>query len=157
MQNLRYAYVPVGTVVFFARSTPPSGFLHLNGAAISRTTYSALYSKVGIQYGSGDGSTTFNLPDLRGLFLRGFQSGGTYYAADNVPRTWPLIWMTNTLQNTYSYTHYNVYQGKTYYSSFTGNQFTGYWGTGATGIGLMWNGWDDLRPHNIALLACVKY
>ena len=56
-------------------STPPSGFLKCDGSAISRTTYSALYSKITVTYGSGDGSTTFNLPDFRGRFLRG--AGGS--------------------------------------------------------------------------------
>jgi len=53
----------------------PTGYLVLNGQAISRTTYSALYNLYGTKYGNGDGSTTFNLPDLRGLFVRGLDEG----------------------------------------------------------------------------------
>ena len=159
MQNLRYAYVPVGTVVFFARSSPPAGFLHANGDAISRSTYSALFNLIDIQYGSGDGLTTFNLPDLRGLFLRAYKTGGVFAPGNKATRMWPLMWMKNTVQNGNVFTHYNVYQGKTYYSTgvFTGDQFTGYWGTNCAAIGLLWNGWDDLRPDNIALMACIKY
>ena len=54
--------MPVGTILPFAGSSIPSGFLACNGAAVSRTTYAALFSAIGTTYGSGDGSTTFNLP-----------------------------------------------------------------------------------------------
>lgn len=66
---------PAGTVIYTARSTAPTGYLKANGAAVSRTTYSDLFSAIGTTYGSGDGSTTFNLPDLRGEFVRGVDDG----------------------------------------------------------------------------------
>ena len=69
------AGVPAGTVIYTARSTAPTGYLKANGAAVSRTTYSDLFSAIGTTYGSGDGSTTFNLPDLRGEFVRGVDDG----------------------------------------------------------------------------------
>ena len=62
----------VGSVAFFAFATAPTGWLKCNGAAVSRSTYSALFTAMGTLYGVGDGSTTFNLPDLRGEFIRGF-------------------------------------------------------------------------------------
>ena len=62
----------VGEVCAFARTSAPSGFLKCNGAAISRTTYAALFSVIGTTFGAGDGSTTFNVPDLRGEFIRGW-------------------------------------------------------------------------------------
>jgi hypothetical protein len=60
--------VPVGTVLPYAGLSLPSGSLYLfcDGSAVSRTTYSALFTAVGASYGAGDGSTTFNVPDLRG-------------------------------------------------------------------------------------------
>jgi phage-related tail fiber protein len=64
--------VPTGTVIDFAATTPPLGFLKANGAAISRTTYSALFAAIGTTFGAGDGTTTFNIPDLRGEFRRGW-------------------------------------------------------------------------------------
>lgn len=67
--------VPAGSVFWFAASTPPTGYLKANGAAVSRATYAALFAVVGTTYGSGDGSTTFNLPDLRGEFIRGWDDG----------------------------------------------------------------------------------
>ncbi len=64
----------VGTVSAFAGTTPPNGWLECDGTAISRTKYSRLYERIGDAYGSGDGSTTFNLPDLRGEFVRGWDN-----------------------------------------------------------------------------------
>lgn len=53
----------------------PDGWLPCNGATISRTTYSRLFTVIGTTYGAGDGTTTFNIPDLRGEFIRGFDDG----------------------------------------------------------------------------------
>lgn len=65
--------VPVGSLIAFpVGGNVPSGFLVCNGEAISRTTYSDLFAVIGTIYGSGDGSTTFNLPDFRAKFLRGY-------------------------------------------------------------------------------------
>lgn len=58
--------VPVGALVAFAGSTAPSGFLLCNGQAVSRLTYAALFATIGVSYGAGNGSSTFNVPDLRG-------------------------------------------------------------------------------------------
>lgn len=69
------AKVPPGAVMHFARTTAPSGWLKCNGAAISRTTYDALFAAIGTTFGAGDGFTTFNLPDLRGEFIRGWDDG----------------------------------------------------------------------------------
>lgn len=55
-----------GTVLPFAGEAAPNGWLLCYGQAISRTTYSTLFGIIGTTYGTGDGSTTFNLPDLRG-------------------------------------------------------------------------------------------
>jgi len=65
----------VGQVASFAMTTAPAGWLKCNGAAISRTTFADLFAKIGTTFGAGDGSTTFNLPDLRGEFLRGWDDG----------------------------------------------------------------------------------
>lgn len=67
--------VPTGTVLAFAGSASPSGFLLCDGSAVSRSTYRALFLAIGVIYGPGDGGTTFNLPDLRGQFIRGLDAG----------------------------------------------------------------------------------
>lgn len=60
-----------GAIVAFAMPTPPAGWLVCNGSTVSRTTYAALFAKIGTTYGAGDGATTFNIPDARGQFIRG--------------------------------------------------------------------------------------
>ena len=67
--------VPSGAVLYFAGRTAPAGWLKANGAALSRTAYAALFAAIGTTYGAGDGRSTFNLPDLRGEFLRGWDDG----------------------------------------------------------------------------------
>lgn len=64
-----------GTVLPFAGSVAPSGWLLCNGQAISRTTHKPLFDVIGTIYGAGNGSTTFNVPDLRGEFIRGLDNG----------------------------------------------------------------------------------
>lgn len=65
----------VGVVKAFAGLGYPQGYLPCNGAAISRTNYAYLFSVIGVTYGAGDGTTTFNVPDLRGEFIRGLDAG----------------------------------------------------------------------------------
>lgn len=72
---VKRATAPAGTVMYFAGQAAPNGWLKANGAAVSRTVYADLYAAIGTTYGEGDGSTTFNLPDLRGEFVRGFDDG----------------------------------------------------------------------------------
>lgn len=64
--------VPTGSVHLMASTTAPSGYLKCNGAAVSRTTYADLFAEIGTAFGAGDGSSTFNVPDLRGEFVRGW-------------------------------------------------------------------------------------
>jgi len=67
--------IPPGTIVAFSGTTAPDGWALCDGSTVSRATYAALFAATGIHFGSGDGITTFNLPDLRGRFLRGTDSG----------------------------------------------------------------------------------
>lgn len=65
------AFMPAGSVLPYAGSTEPTGFLFCYGQAVSRTTYAILFAAISTTYGIGDGSTTFNLPDIRGRFAAG--------------------------------------------------------------------------------------
>lgn len=67
--------LPAGMVIAYAGPTAPAGWLPCDGLAVSRTTYAALFAAIGTAWGAGDGSSTFNLPDLRGRFLRGTDHG----------------------------------------------------------------------------------
>ena len=68
---------PAGIVAPFAGTSAPSGWLACNGAAVSRTNYATLFAAIGTTWGAGDGSVTFNVPDLRGMFLRGTGTNAT--------------------------------------------------------------------------------
>ncbi len=64
--------IPAGAVMAFAMSTAPTGWSECDGGALSRTAEATLYAAIGTTFGVGDGTTTFNKPDLRGEFIRGW-------------------------------------------------------------------------------------
>ena len=66
---------PTGSITAFAGASAPTGWLVADGSAVSRTSYADLFAVIGTTWGAGDGSTTFNVPDLRGAFLRGAGTG----------------------------------------------------------------------------------
>ena len=70
------ALIPAGSVMPYAGSSTPSNWLLCYGQAVSRTTYATLFSAIGTTYGTGDGSSTFNLPDLRGRVAAGKDNMG---------------------------------------------------------------------------------
>lgn len=69
--------LPTATMVDWPTASAPTGWLLCDGAAVSRATYLALFTKIGTLYGAGDGATTFNLPDCRGRFTLGVATAGT--------------------------------------------------------------------------------
>jgi hypothetical protein len=73
---------PLGAVINWPADTVPTNWLECDGSAISRSTYSALFAVYGTRFGRGDGTSTFNIPDLRGLFTRGHNNGRTGQFAD---------------------------------------------------------------------------
>ncbi|MNJ24682.1 Tail fiber protein [compost metagenome] len=90
------AAAPPGMIAPFAGPTLPAGWLKANGSAVSRTAYARLFAAIGTRYGAGDGSTTFNLPETRGEFIRGLDDGrnvdpgrglGTWQASQNLSHT----------------------------------------------------------------------
>ena len=140
------AAVPSGAVFYFAANSAPSGYLEANGAAISRTTYASLFAVVGTTFGSGDGSSTFNLPDLRGEFLRGWDNGkGT-----DSGRTFGSFQADEFKSHTHTELYNTQSSGQDQAGSGSGdNDNTSSRQTGATGG-------SETRPRNIALLPCIK-
>lgn len=67
--------VPIGTILDFAGSAVPDGYKECDGSALSRTNYSKLFAVIGTTWGSGDGSTTFNIPNLKGRCTIGVGTG----------------------------------------------------------------------------------
>lgn len=139
-----YLTAPAGAVCYVAQNTAPTGWLKANGAAVSRTTYSALFSAIGTTFGAGDGSTTFNLPDLRGEFPRGWDDGrgvdsGRAFGSAQAGA------IESHVHTSGSYaTGYVVAAGGAYGNYMQPSN------TGATGG-------TETRPRNIALLAIIKF
>lgn len=95
------ASVPTGTIFIYGGSVAPDGWLVCDGSAISRSTYAELFSVIGTYYGIGDGSTTFNLPDMRDRFAQGASTSnpiGTKLEA-GIPNITASIKSTNTAYN----------------------------------------------------------
>lgn len=77
--NIAGDTLPIGTISPFGSSTPPTNWLVCDGSAVSRTTYADLFAAIGTSFGSGDGSTTFNLPNLKGRVAVGIDSNDTLF------------------------------------------------------------------------------
>lgn len=73
--------LPIGAMVPYGSSTPPTNWLVCDGSAVSRTTYAELFAVIGTSYGTGDGSTTFNLPNKKGKVSAGYDSAQTEFNA----------------------------------------------------------------------------
>lgn len=70
--------IPTGGLLFYGAAVQPDGFLVCNGSAVSRSTYSRLFAVLGTKYGAGNGSTTFNLPNFLGRFVKGGEDNFIY-------------------------------------------------------------------------------
>ncbi|MFW5799441.1 MAG: phage tail protein [Spirochaetota bacterium] len=73
-QNFK-SIIPPGTILTYSAEIPPDGYLICDGSELARDVYSNLFNIIGELYGSGDDVSTFNIPDLRGEFIRGFDNG----------------------------------------------------------------------------------
>jgi microcystin-dependent protein len=80
-QSIALLTLPAGTLIDYAGTVEPSGWLLCDGRAVSRTDYASLFAAIGTAYGTGNGSTTFNIPDFRGRFARYNDNMGTALGA----------------------------------------------------------------------------
>ena len=145
---------PIGTVISFAGTAAPTGYLTCDGSETSRIDYDDLYSVVGTTYGSGNGTTTFNLPDLRGEFIRGWSAaGGTQKPGIDENRTFG----SSQGQSIESHAHSVVTgpastsplrQGGGNRAADSGSENTNFFPTDPT---------SETRPRNIAMLYCIKF
>lgn len=150
-----------GQVCFFGMSSAPNGFLKCNGAAVSRTTYDVLFAAIGTTFGSGDGSTTFNLPDLRGEFLRALDDGRGVDSGRSLASTqsWAIENMTGSWRSG-QHSAYDLTTGV--FTSANSSHRTYASGTNAGAMHYFdasnqVNTSTETRPRNVALLACIKY
>lgn len=139
--------IKAGTVAYFGASTAPAGFIKANGAAVSRAAYAALFNVIGTTFGAGDGATTFNVPDLRGEFVRGFDDGrgvdsgrgiGTEQPATKIGSTavYSVVIDVTNGEEMAAIANQPAYNASNY-SSPTSRL--------------------SVRPRNVAMLACIKY
>lgn len=164
--------IPAGSVAYYGGNTAPVGWMKANGAAVSRATYADLFAAIGTFYGPGDGFTTFNLPDLRGEFVRGLDDGrgidkgrglGTLQESQNKEHT-------HTGKTAQAGAHSHTYMNTDTYLTNTsgisgGNNFTDrdtIYNTSTNGdhthaLTIDASGGSEARPRNVALLAIIKF
>ena len=168
--------VPSGSVFCMAVATIPTGYLECNGAAVSRTTYAALFAIIGTTYGTGNGSSTFNIPDLRGEFVRGFDNGkgtdsGRSIASSQGSANLSHGHSVSASVNDSGHVHATSFDNKKYFPG-GGSTSIGYGGAGGypadvftmsnatTGISVSISqnnaGGGEARPRNIAMMYIIK-
>lgn len=145
-----------GEIKWFAFNTAPDDYLVCNGANVSRTTYADLFAVIGTTFGSGDGSTTFTLPNLIDKFAQGSTTVGTVKSAGlpNITGKLPLIFKNNTTTGCFTvYGNYSSYANlsdwdvkenkATYFNAYNSNHI---YGNSKT-----------VQPPALTLLPCIKY
>lgn len=167
--------VPPGTIIWTARDTAPDGYLVADDTPYSRTTYAALFAAIGTRYGAGDQSTTFNVPDLRGQFVRGIDEP----IGLNNPRGKDSGRQMGSDQGDQNKQHNHTITGGnlSYVSGVSLNKSTNAvdnspddvdvlnkntsisvsYGTYTPPTAVDNDGGTEARPTNIALLGCIKY
>jgi microcystin-dependent protein len=138
------ALLPAGAVMPFAMNSAPAGWLAADGTAVSRSTYAALFAAISTTYGAGDGSTTFDLPDLRGYFVRGSGTNSDATASGTFGAKQADAFKAHT------HTTEGFASSSTQGGVFGINQVFGGTTTGSTGG-------TETRPANIAMLYCIKF
>lgn len=144
-------FIAPGTISFHAKNVAPAGYLKCNGGAVSRTTYANLFAEIGTTFGIGDGSTTFNLPELRGEFPRFWDDSRGIDAA--------RVFGSAQVQQLLSHQHTTLTPPFVGSEVFVGSAVLV--GTGTANDYYPRNtslvGGSENRPRNIALLGIIKY
>lgn len=141
--NTFSAQIPAGMVQAYAGSTAPTGWLKCNGAAISRTTYATLFAAIGTTYGAGDGGTTFNVPDLRGEFVRGWDDSRGVDSGRSL----------GSFQADEFKSHTHTFAGSVASGGEGRSDRDGSRATKTTNA----TGGNETRPRNISMLYCIKF
>jgi len=151
-----------GAILPFPFVTPPNGWLKCNGAEVSRTTYAKLFDKIATAYGVGDGSTTFNIPDLRGEFIRGFDDGRGIDNNRNLgtAQNDTIKSHNHDLRDDKNHPYYALSDANL--GSKRGSDAVSYHGPHEIGddSGISHTrffGDNETRPRNIALIYCIRY
>ena len=160
--------VPAGSVTCFAHSSVPSGWLECNGANVSRSTYATLFAAIGTTWGTGDGSSTFTLPNCAGEFIRGWDNGrgvdsGRTFASAQSDQNKSH---THTASVTDPGHAHNLLYGSGAFGGTSGattvrdsGTITDRIGSNTTGISVSntSQGGTEVRVRNIAMMYIIKY
>ena len=146
---------PVGIISWFPTSSPPVGWIVANGSAVNRASYADLFAVIGTSYGAGDGTTTFNLPDLRGQFIRGWDDGrgcdpGRVFGSNQEGLVGP-----HTHPFNYKFSGIQVVSGN--YLGGSPGLFSDTTADRVAACSVATNAGAETRPVNVALLPCIKY
>lgn len=151
------AGIPTGTISEFGGPAAPSGWLECNGAAISRVDYAALWLAIGGYWGSGNGTTTFNIPDLRGVFTRGWDNGRGVDAGRGLGSNQAQDFKSFHFENNggpaptgWGHAANIAKTGK------NGNIFGGKWEAPGGFINFTWDS-SEIRPRNSAVMKMIKF
>lgn len=137
---------PVSAIAHFAANAIPAGWLKANGAAVPRAAYPALFAAIGVVYGAGDGATTFNLPDLRGEFVRGW---------DDARGADPARTMGSSQADAIkAHAHVVIASSGSGGAVSSINGAPGGYSPDHTTANF---GGAETRPRNVAMLACIKF
>jgi microcystin-dependent protein len=150
-------YLPVCEITIWPLDVVPDGWLECDGSAISRITYNYLYSNIGETFGIGDGYTTFNVPDLRGLFVRA-QNSMALIDPDALSRTDRGDGITGDFVGTIQDSQSRGHLHRCYLVApipFSGFTFGGTWSLGT--INTYYRGSTEMQPNNMSLKFIIRY
>lgn len=149
--------LPPGAVFAFAGNWTPWGCLLCNGAAVSRTTYAALFASISTTYGAGDGSTTFNLPNLANRFIHGNATAGIYVEAGlpNITGQLGHGWSNGTFTEGGAFRRHSTGGGSS--AADAGNGITTYWTYDASLSNSIYGSSPTVQPPALTMRYCIKY
>lgn len=145
-RSIKDQVLPVGSIIEWPLSTPPTGFLELDGSAINRTTYADLFAVVGTTWGSGNGTTTFDLRDDRGEFKRGWDNGRGVDSGRGLNS-----WQDHAIES-HNHTFSLAAMNEAISGSVAGSAPGSISQQPTTSTG-----GSETRPRNLAVMYCVKY
>jgi len=172
--NNTNASAPAGQVATYAMNSCPTGWIPADGSAVSRSTYSVLFSNIGTTWGIGNGSTTFNVPDLRGVFVRGTGTNATGSSTGAVGQAVGTYAADTYLNHSHTATSTDAGHVHTFSSFGTGNiagagssyTLPNSYSTGSTGsstavitttVAVSTTGSTETKPKNYGVLYCIKF
>lgn len=144
------ASVPTGTVFWFADDSAPTGYLICNGSAVSRTEYADLFAVIGTTFGTGNGETTFNVPNLVDKFIEGSTTVGTSIAA-GLPN------ITGGFSGDFGQYTYGVFYNNGWAANNTGDGDGNLISFDASRSSTIYGNSETVQPPALTLLPCIKY